>query len=76
MIENNEIDSAMEKTICTVSLACGQPDDIIIINYDDVMGLPQATVFCTIVKMEISILCHMIANSQLNHDNLTVCCIM
>ena len=40
MIENNEIDGAMERTICTVSLAWGQPDDIMIINYDDVMGLP------------------------------------
>ena len=28
---------------------------------------------CTIVKMEISILYHVIVNSQLNRDNLTSC---
>ena len=28
---------------------------------------------CTIVKMEISILYHVIVNSQSNHDNLTRC---
>ena len=28
---------------------------------------------CTIVRMEISILYHMIVNGQLSHDNLTMC---
>ena len=31
---------------------------------------------CTIVRMEISILYHMIVNSQLSHDNLTRCYII
>ena len=30
---------------------------------------------CTIMKMEISILYHVIVNSQSNRDNLTRCCI-
>ena len=50
MIENNEIDRAMEKTI--------------------------QRFHCTIVKMGISILYHVIVNSHLNRDNLTRCYII
>ena len=62
-------------------IACGMHAIITVsvIENNKIYGTMEKTIqrfHCTIVKMEISILYHVIVNSQLNRENLTRCCII